>query len=227
MRRIDLNADLGEGGKEDAVLLSLVTSANIACGGHAGDDETMHRTVELAMKQGVKIGAHPGYEDRENFGRLAMVMPLEKITELVERQIGKLANIAASHGIKLHHAKLHGALYNQSSRDASIAAAAVQGVVNVSPEIIFYALPNSILAKAGVAAALTVWGEGFADRRYRDDGTLMPRTEPGALITDIDTAVRQSIHLAADPAIQTLCVHGDGEKAVQILKAVRNAWDAK
>ena len=117
MRTIDLNADLGEGGTEDEALLGLVSSANIACGGHAGDETTMRRAIELAMACGVAIGAHPGYEDREHFGRRALVLPLDKITDLVRRQVARLAAIASEMGARLHHVKAHGSLYNQADRD--------------------------------------------------------------------------------------------------------------
>src|SRR6478736_2811829 len=172
MRAIDLNADLGEGGSEDAALLGLVTSANIACGGHAGNEETMRRSIELALASGVAIGAHPGYEDREHFGRIAMVLPLEEITALVRRQVEKLAGLAAASGAKLHHVKPHGALYNQAGRDPLLAAAVVEGITRVSPELILYAQPGSALAEAGRTAGMAVCPEGFADRRYRDDGSL-------------------------------------------------------
>ncbi len=221
MRLIDLNADLGEGGTQDAELLGLVSSANIACGGHAGDDETMRRTIELALASGVAIGAHPSYQDREHFGRLAMTLPLGEVTDLVRRQLEKLAELAGAAGARLHHVKPHGALYNQASRDALLAAAVVAAISSVSPELILYAMPASALAEAGRAAGLVVCAEGFADRRYRDDGSLMPRGEPGAVIKDVDAAVAQALKLASNGNVKTLCVHGDGVTAVAILQALR------
>jgi UPF0271 protein len=221
MRSIDLNADLGEGGANDAALLELVTSANIACGGHAGDDETMRRTINLARASGVAIGAHPGYEDRKDFGRVAMVLPLEEITALVRRQVEKLASFASDAGSRIHHVKPHGALYNQASRDPLLAAAVVKGVTAISPDLILYALRNSALSDAGRAAGLTVWHEGFADRRYRDDGSLMPRGEPGAVIKDVETAVAQALEIASGGTVETLCIHGDGATAVAMLQAIR------
>jgi UPF0271 protein len=223
MRSIDLNADLGEGGSEDAVLLTLVTSANIACGGHAGSDEIMKRTLDLALATGVKIGAHPGYEDRENFGRREMDLPLEAVTDLVARQVEKLAGFAVG---QLHHVKPHGALYNQADRNPELAAAVVAGVKRISPDLILYAPPAGKLAAASRAAGLTVMAEGFADRLYRPDGSLVPRTEPGAVITDIAAAVAQSIELAREGLIETLCVHGDGAHAVEMLRAIRKALAA-
>lgn len=218
MRVVDLNADLGEGGGSDAELLALVTSANIACGGHAGSDEIMHRTVELALEGGVLIGAHPGYEDRENFGRREMDLSPAEVTDLVARQVEKLAGLA-----RLHHVKPHGALYNQANRDERLAAAVVAGIRKISPDVILYALPNSALAEAGRAAGLTVWAEGFADRRYRMDGSLVPRGEEGAVILKTDEAVAQALTLVRGGAVQTLCVHGDGPHAVEMLRAIRAA----
>lgn len=221
MRSIDLNADLGEGGSRDAELLELVSSANIACGGHAGDEQTMRRSIGLALASGVAIGAHPGYEDRAHFGRLAMALPLDKITDLVRRQVAALASLAGDAGARLHHVKPHGALYNQASRDPLLAAAVVAGITRVSPGLVLYALPASALAEAGRAAGLTVCAEGFADRRYRLDGSLMPRGEPGAVIKDVNAAVAQAMGIASSGKIQTLCVHGDGATAVAILIALR------
>lgn len=221
MRWIDLNADLGEGGTEDEALLGLVSSANIACGGHAGDEATMRRSIQLALASGVAIGAHPGYEDPEHFGRRAMTLPLEKVTDLVRRQVGKLAELAVEAGTKLHHVKPHGALYNQAGRDASLATALVQGITAISPDLILYAQPGSELEKAGRKAGLTVCPEGFADRRYRDDGTLMPRGEPGAVIKEVDVAVEQAMTIISNGTVDTVCVHGDGVTAVSILKVLR------
>ncbi|NJR42142.1 MAG: LamB/YcsF family protein [Akkermansiaceae bacterium] len=133
---------------------------------------------------------------------MAVVMPLEKVTELVRRQVEKLASLLAEAGGNLHHVKLHGALYNQANRDSSLAAAAIKGISNISKELKLYALPNGCLAAAGRAAGLTVCGEGFADRRYREDGSLMPRTEPGALITDVETAVSQTMQLLSNEEIK-------------------------
>lgn len=221
MRWIDLNADLGEGGGEDADLMELITSANIACGGHAGDEETMRRTIALAKAAGVAAGAHPGYEDREHFGRLAMAFPLERVTDLVARQVERFAVLAAEAGVALHHVKPHGALYNQADRDADFAAAVVAGITRVTQDALLYALPGSRLAEAGRAAGLPVCLEGFADRRYLASGSLMPRNEPGAFISDVDEAVAQGLEQARSGRVGTLCVHGDGPTAVKILRQLR------
>lgn len=221
MRVIDLNADLGEGGTEDQALLSLVSSVNIACGGHAGDEETMARCLRWAAAAGVAIGAHPSYEDRENFGRRAMALPLDQVTDLVRRQISKLATLAAMDGITLHHVKPHGALYHQAGRDPLLAAAVVQAILQISPQTILYAQPGSQLDQVAKTAGLTVCPEGFTDRRYRDDGSLMPRGEPGALIKEVDAAVAQSLEIAATGKVETLCIQSDGIAAVAILKVLR------
>lgn len=220
MRCIDLNADLGEGGTEDDALVHLVTSVNIACGGHAGDEEMMRRSIHLAFANGVHIGAHPGYEDRENFGRRAMTLPLEQVTALVRRQVTQLADFAVAAGTRLHHVKPHGALYHQAGRDAHLANALVLGLTGISPELILYAQPGSELDKAGQAAGFKIFAEGFADRRYRDDGTLMPRGEPGAAFKEVDAAVAQALAIISNEKFDTLCVHGDGVTAVSILKTL-------
>jgi UPF0271 protein len=227
MRWIDLNADLGEGGSEDEALIGLVSSVNIACGGHAGDEETMRRSIRWAKEAGVAIGAHPSYEDREHFGRRAIVLPLETITELVVKQVGHLAAIAGEEGAILHHVKPHGALYHQAGRDSAMAEALVKGVLHVSPELILFAQPGNELDLAGRRAGLTVCAEGFADRRYRDDGTLMPRGEPGAVIKDVELAVEQAINLISQGKMETLCVHGDGATATAILRELRASLDAQ
>lgn len=226
MRTIDLNADLGEGGTQDEALLALVSSANIACGGHAGDARTMRQTIKSALAGGVAIGAHPSYEDRENFGREAMTIPLDHVTVLVSRQVEKLANLTHEAGARLHHVKPHGALYNQADRDGLLAAAVVAGITGISKDLLLYAPPLGQLAAAGRAAGLTICGEGFADRRYLTNGSLMPRSEPGALITLVDEAVAQAMKMISDDRIGTLCIHGDGTNAVAILQAVRKALEA-
>lgn len=222
MRWIDLNADLGEGGREDEALIGLVSSANIACGGHAGDEETMRQSIRWAKAAGVAIGAHPSYEDPEHFGRLAMTLPLDKVTETVERQVKKLSDLATEEGTSLHHVKPHGALYHQAGRDPLLAKAVIEGIKKVSADLILFAQPGTALAKEAEAAGLTVCTEGFADRRYRDDGSLMPRGEPGAVIKDVEAAVAQAMEIASSGRMETLCVHGDGATATEILTALRD-----
>ena len=218
---IDLNADLGEGGSQDEALLRLVSSANIACGGHAGDEATMRRAIELAMAAGVVIGAHPGYEDREHFGRRAMALPLDAITLLVRRQVERLMGLAKQMGASVHHVKAHGSLYNQADRDRQLADAVVRGVTSVSADLVLYGPPSGALAAAAHAAGITLCAEGFADRRYLENGLLMPRAEPGAVITDVEEAVVQAMALVARGDVNTLCVHGDGATAAEILRVLR------
>ena len=195
MRTIDLNADLGEGGADDESLISLVSSANIACGGHVGDEMSMRTAIQRAIIAGV--------------------------TEFVHRQVEKIATLTSSMGAELHHVKAHGSLYNQADRDPSLAEAVVQGITAISSRLILYAPPTGALAAAGRAAGLVVCAEGFADRKYLENGTLMPRAEPGAIISNVDEAVAQALEIVANGSVETLCVHGDGPTAVAILRALR------
>jgi UPF0271 protein len=185
----------------------------------------MRRAIELATAAGVSIGAHPGYEDREHFGRRALVLPLDQITGLVWRQVGKLSALAAEAGVRLNHVKPHGSLYNQADRDAALAAAVVEGIVKISPELTLYAPPAGQLAAAGRAAGLAVCAEGFADRRYLENGSLMPRAEPGAVIANVDDAVAQALAIVANGKVHSICVHGDGPTAAAILQALRAALE--
>ena len=186
MKQIDLNCDLGEGAGQDAVLMPLITSANIACGAHAGNLETMIETVELALASGVGIGAHPGYFDRENFGRQERAITPEEAARIVLTQVDQLSEVAGS---RLRHVKLHGALYNQVSADPALAAAVAGELARRWPDLILFALSGSELAAAGRARGLRVAEEVFADRTYQRDGRLTPRSEPVALITDEAVAV--------------------------------------
>jgi UPF0271 protein len=218
MTRIDLNADLGEGGTQDNELIDLVSSANIACGGHAGSEEIMRRSIAMANAAGVRIGAHPGYADCENFGRREMPISPSQVAALITSQVGKLAELAAG---KLHHVKPHGALYHQANRDPSLAAALVGAVRGISPALTLYAPPNGALELAARAAGLAFMREGFADRRYTTDGTLLPRTEPEAVISCPAEAVSQAYALCHRGDFDTLCVHGDSPHALAILRAIR------
>lgn len=238
MRSIDLNVDLGEGGSHDAELIAWASSANIACGGHAGDDSTMRAAVSACLTSGVAIGAHPGYEDRENFGRRPMHLAPAEVTAMLRRQIRRLSDIAASMGAEIDHVKPHGALYHQADADPPLAAAVAQAVKNELPASRFYTPPGGALAIAGKAAGLQVIAEGFIDRRYRPDGRLIPRGEPGAVIHDPETAVAQALDIALRREVETqgnrriplpartLCVHGDGPEAVLLLKSARRALEA-
>ena len=226
MQTIDLNADLGEGGEQDEALMALASSVNIACGGHAGDEESIRRAVGLAIRAQVAIGAHPGYEDPVNFGRKPMHLSAEEIRSLILRQLERMLQIHP----QLHHVKPHGALYNQSNQDESMAAALVAAIAELQPNTILYCPPHGALINAATEIKLTTCSEGFIDRRYLDNGNLCPRTEQRALIEDIDEAVSQALKIATQQTVttsngitiplsaRTLCVHGDSPDAVKLLR---------
>jgi len=229
---IDINADLGEGMDDDA-LLPFVTSANVACGFHAGDASTMDTTVEQALGRGVHVGAHPGHADRENFGRIPVELPAEQVERMVLYQVGALDGFVRSRGARLSHVKPHGALYHQANEFPDYARAIAQAVHRFDASLVLVGAPESLLLEAGREAGLPVAGEGFADRRYRPDGTLVSRREPGALLTDPEEAALQAVHLARDGwAIasdgsrvsvrpDTICLHGDTPGAAAIAQRVR------
>jgi UPF0271 protein len=238
MQCIDLNCDLGEGGAHDAELIPLISSANIACGGHAGDDATMRATIHIALQNGVAIGAHPGYEDREHIGRRSMNLPPIEICDLVSRQLKRFAQIADELGAEIHHVKTHGALYIQANTDPLIASVVVKAIRDLLPQTIVYAPPNGCMMTAAKSAGLRFRAEGFIDRRYRADGSLVPRGKPGAVIDDPATATAQAMEMllerkvtcmdgtAIPIEIGTLCVHGDSESALEILKSTRLALES-
>lgn len=233
MRRIDLNCDLGEGAAHDAELMPLITSTNIACGGHAGDADTMRATVELALQHGVAIGAHPGLEDRAYFGRRELPLTPAEAHALVRRQIEVLNQVARSCGGRIAHVKPHGALYNLAARDAAVAQAIAAAVRESDPKLIFFGLAGSELLSAGRACGLQVASEVFADRTYQPDGSLTPRSRPDALIVDAAVAVAQVLRLVREGSVRatdgtsvaitadTVCVHGDGPRAVEFARRLR------
>lgn len=232
-RTIDLNADLGEGGSHDAELLSLVSSVNIACGFHAGDADMMRQAVVGALQHNVAIGAHPAFPDRQNFGRSAMKLAPETVYAQVVYQIGALQAITHSEGGRLSHVKPHGMLYNQAAGDAPLADAIARAVWAVDPALRLVGLAGSVLIEAGQRYGLTVRQEVFADRGYRADGSLIPRSEPGALITDEQQALDQSLAMVLQGRVQTgcgnwlavqadtLCLHGDGRHALAFARRLR------
>lgn len=240
MKTIDLNADVGEGLATDAELIPLVTSANIACGGHAGDDHSMAEAIVAAYSAGAAIGAHPGYPDRENFGRVEWPVTPSQIEEYVGQQLRDLNAVAQAHGQDLDYLKLHGALYHQAGRDHALAEAVVS-VASRRPigPLPILGLAGSALDKAAQEAGIPFYAEAFADRAYLDDGTLAPRSQPGALLTDEAAVVAQVVRLARDGAAVSLsgkeiavrcdsiCLHGDGENAVALARAVRAALEAE
>ncbi|MGQ0541914.1 MAG: 5-oxoprolinase subunit PxpA [Blastocatellia bacterium] len=235
MASIDLNCDMGEGCDNDAELMKLISSANIACGFHAGDRETMRMTVELAIEKEIAIGAHPGYPDRENFGRNTMSMRPEEIREIVTEQIFILKEIAETAGGRLHHVKPHGALYNQAARDAELAGNIASAVMNIDQNLVLFGLSGSVSISEAEAAGLKTASEVFADRTYQANGSLTPRTEPNALINDEGQAVAQVVQMVNSKSVtaisgeivpikaETVCIHGDGEYAVEFAKLIRKA----
>lgn len=225
MTAIDLNADLGEGAGTDSGLMALVSSANVCCGAHAGDPDGLRATLELAKQHGVRVGAHPGYADRDHFGRRDLDLSDKQLGTLVFHQVGGLDGLARLAGLRLSHLKPHGALYNQAGRDLRIArpiagAAALFGLALVG-------LPGSQLETAASAVGVRFIPEGFADRRYRPDGTLVPRTEPDALIHDPAEAATQAEWLVRAKGVRTICVHGDTPDAVAFVAAVRAVLTGK
>ncbi|HYW42677.1 MAG TPA: 5-oxoprolinase subunit PxpA [Bryobacteraceae bacterium] len=222
---IDLNCDMGEleDSVHEAALMQYITSANIACGGHAGDESTMERTARLALERGVRIGAHPGYPDRANFGRLEIPMPPDEIEATVCEQIERLDAVVRRLGGAIVHVKPHGALYNVAVRNAEVARAIGNGVARWNRRVPIFGLAASPMLDVWRGMGLQVAGEAFADRRYEPDGTLRSRKFPDALITDPREAAAQAVRLARAGNAQTICVHGDTPGAVTILKACREA----
>ena len=235
MRLIDLNCDLGEGVGQDTVLMPLITSVNIACGAHAGDEASMRATIALAQKQGVAIGAHPGFADRVNFGRREIALSLNEIYSLVLTQTQLLQILAAQNGATVRHVKPHGALYNLAARDGAVAQAVAAAVCTADPRLILVGLARSHLITAGQAAGLRVAQEVFADRTYQADGTLTPRNVPGALhlvTCDAVAQVRQMVSVGTVTAVDgtivpitadTICLHGDGPHAAEFALQLRAA----
>ncbi len=235
MRTVDLNADVGEGMDGDAELLAIVTSANIACGLHAGDADTMARTVEYCMAHGVAIGAHPSFDDREGFGRREMNIPADEVRELVLHQIEMLAVIARRAGARLSHVKAHGALYNQAARQATLARAIAEAVHEFDRHLVLVGLAGSALIAQGEAAGLRVASEVFADRAYRADGSLVPRSQTGSVIEDGALVVERALGMVRNGAVrsidgvevpiraETICVHGDTPGAAALARALRDA----
>jgi UPF0271 protein len=222
---IDLNCDMGElaDAAHEAALMEHITSANVACGGHAGDEEMMERTVRLALARGVRIGAHPGYPDRENFGRLELPMTPAEIEQTVAGQIDRLEAVVRRLGGTIVHVKPHGALYNVAVKNAGVARAIGAAVGRWNPAVPVFGLAGSPMLEVWRGLGLRPVGEAFADRRYEPDGTLRNRKFPDALITDPAAAAAQAIRLAREGGAETICVHGDTPGAVEILRACRNA----
>ena len=243
MRTIDINSDLGEFSDDlhlenDRRVLHCVTSANIACGFHASDPLTMAKSVRMAKEAGAAIGAHPGYPDRENFGRREMQFSLEEVRAMVLYQIGALQAVCRAEGAVLTHVKPHGAMYNMAAKDEALAEAIADAIAAADDSLVFTGLSGSCMADAAAAKGLRFAAEVFADRAYEDDGTLVSRSKPGAMIEDEDEAVRRMIRLIHEGVIEsingkdiplaadTICVHGDGPKALAFASKLREALEA-
>ena len=237
MMSMDLNCDMGElpeaiaDGTQEALLRSI-TSANVACGGHAGDERTMRTTIEQAMRAGVAVGAHPGYPDRENFGRLELKMSAEAVANSVYEQVRALAEVAAKCGAKLVHVKPHGALYNQAVKNRELAEAIAKGVAKYSKDLVLLGLAEAPMVDVFREAGFAVAAEAFADRRYEPDGTLRSRKFENALIRDPAEASKQALSIAQRGIVtahdgaevkltaQTICIHGDTPGAPEIAATV-------
>jgi len=215
---VDLNCDLGEGAGFDAELLPLITSANVSCGAHAGTLGDIFSTLKLAAQQSVVVGAHPGYPDREHFGRREMAMASRDVLEETRTQIQFLRTIADKAGAKVRYVKPHGALYNQACRDDAYADAVVSACALAGLPVI--GLPGSRLQERAIGR-IEFFAEGFADRRYRSDGSLVPRNEPGAFVENPREAVEQVRQLIKQRGVRTICVHGDNPDAVAFVRVVR------
>ena len=231
---IDINCDMGEGMLNDASLMPFISSANIACGYHAGNEDIIKRTIELALENNVAIGAHPSYNDRENFGRLSQSIALVELAELISDQICLFEKITNQMGCKIHHVKLHGALYNDCAKDALLSKIVAQTIQAIDPSIMLYGLSGSHTIKEARAIGLRSVQEVFADRTYQANGQLTPRYLDHALITDPIESAKQVLSMVLDQELkaddgtmitvnaETVCIHGDHEAAVEIAKNLFN-----
>jgi UPF0271 protein len=234
---VDLNADLGEGAPSDAALLEVISSANVACGGHAGDAQTMREAVVRARTRGVAVGAHPGYPDRDGFGRRIISMPLGTLEDVLTSQIRALKEITDEEGVRLQHVKAHGALYNVAVTDDAVAEAIGRAMLRVDPGLIVVTLAGTAMADAFIRLGLRVVREAFIDRGYGARGTLVPRDQPGALITDPDEAAQRAVRMVREGRItavdghelaveaRTLCVHADTPNSPALAAAARRALE--
>ena len=237
--KIDINVDLGEGVGNESQLMPHISSCNIACGGHAGDIETMRTVVKLAKKHGVKIGAHPSFPDKENFGRKAMEMPSVVLYKSIKKQMRDLLNILKDEHARLHHIKPHGALYNVAAVDEKIAKTIIEAIKSIAIPIKLYVPYKSVIADVAIKNNIAIKYEAFADRNYNDDLTLVSRAENNALINDevimfnhvyrmISTEKVKAISGAETAIIaDTFCIHGDNLEAVNLVKALRANLEAK
>ena len=233
-RSIDLNADVGEGSDQDAALMSLISSANIACGYHAGDAQSMREAVALARDRLVAVGAHPSFPDREYFGRRELRLSAHDIHECIRAQVEALAAVAAAEGTRIRHVKPHGALYNMAARDEEVAEAVARAVHAVDPTLLLFALSGSMLVTAAARIGLRTVSEAFADRAYRADGSLLPRDQPGSVLHDENIVAARAVGMAREGTVvaadgnpipvlaETICVHGDTPGAAGLARRIRD-----
>ena len=233
--RPDINCDMGEGIGNDELIMPFISSANIACGYHAGDSATMWQTIELAIKHNVIIGAHLSFLDRKNFGRTEMSLDKAEVYDLVIQQLIILNDIATELDTELHHVKPHGALYNMSARDAALANTIATAVKDFNSHLILFGLSGSHSISEAKAIGLQTASEVFADRTYQDDGLLTPRSQPNALIVETNKVVQQVLQMIKEGKVttvsgkeipimaETICIHGDGKQAVEFAKAIHKA----
>ena len=236
---VDLNADLGEGAGHDAELFELISSANIATGFHAGDSDTMHAAVCAAKEHSVAVGAHPSFFDRENFGRKELKVSNEEVFDAVAYQLGIFQAVASAVGMRPNHVKPHGALYNMAVRDKKLADAIARAITSVDPKLILFAPDNTELARAGEAHGLQIAREVFGDRNYLNDGWLVPRTRPDALLRDPKEAAQRVLRMLrqgkvrsveghdVDVRAETICVHGDTPGAVEFARELRTQLESQ
>ncbi|MFT3823256.1 MAG: 5-oxoprolinase subunit PxpA [Chitinophagaceae bacterium] len=239
MSSIDLNCDMGEGFAFDAALMPFISSANIACGFHAGDKDTMRRTVALALQHNVAIGAHPSYPDRENFGRIDILgssVQLSELHNIITEQIALLQQVCVEMGASLHHVKPHGALYNRAARDQAVSALICEAIAAVDPALQFYGLSGSLMQQEAELRQFTFISEVFADRTYQDDGSLTPRSQSNALIEEDGIALQQVLQMIQQGSVtaasgktvplhaDTICIHGDGAHAVAFARMINETF---
>lgn len=229
---IDINCDMGEGVGNDQLIMPFITSANIACGGHAGNKKTMRETIMLAIRHNVNIGAHPSFKDRKNFGRTEMNVPPEQVYQLIYDQLKTLKSIADEQGAELHHVKPHGALYNMAAKDKKMAKTIAYAVHDFDLDLILYGLSGSYLISEGNKSGLKTVSEVFADRTYQDDGSLTPRSWANALINDEQACLKQVREMVEEGRVttvsgkkimvkaDTVCIHGDGVHAVRFAEEI-------
>jgi len=232
MLSIDLNCDLGEGMNIEDDIMPFISSANIACGYHAGDQHTMRRTVELAIQYEVAIGAHPSFPDRAHFGRLELAFEPEQIFHIVFDQLRNLSEITNAAGGQLRHVKPHGALYNMAAKNKEVAASIVRAVKDFNPELLLFGLSGSKLIDEAENAGLYAVREAFIDRTYQDDGGLTPRSLEGALVSDLKKCIEQALNIITEGSVislagkliairaETICIHGDGPMAVALARQI-------